>query len=346
MVKSNLRDALKDLRHLDRRYCINISRWLSVCIALLTGVIFSLPASAQDYPDKPLRLVIPWPAGGLVDIAGRTAAKVLQPSLKQAIVVENKLGAGGILGADSVAKAPADGYTLLLTTSALSINAVLRAKMPFDMSADLAPIALIAWAPSVLVASPLLKVTSVQELIALAKTKPDKLTYASSGVGSPAHLSAELFKTLAGVDLLHVPYKGAPQAMTDVIAGEVDLLFANATVAIPQIKANKIRALAVTSAKPYPGLPDLPTMAQAGVLQFEADQWLGIFAPSGTPENILTLLHREIGKALVDGEVRATLEQNGMTTAALASRNDFKNFLLQDKEKWAGVVSTANIPKE
>jgi tripartite-type tricarboxylate transporter receptor subunit TctC len=218
--------------------------------------------------------------------------------------------------------------------------------MPFDMSADLAPIALIAWAPSVLVASPLLKVTSVQELIALAKTKPGKLTYASAGVGSPAHLSAELFKTLSGIDLLHVPYKGAPQAMTDVIAGEVDLLFANATVAIPQIKANKIRALAVTSAKPYAGLPDLPTMAQAGVLQFEADQWLGIFAPSATPEAILMLLHREIGKALVDGEVRATLEQNGMTAAALTSRIDFKNFLLQDKEKWAGVVSTANIPKE
>jgi len=341
MVKSNLRDALKDMRVLN-----NTSRWLSACITLFIGAAFSLPASAQDYPDKPIRLVIPWPAGGLVDIAGRTTAKMLQPSLKQAIVVENKLGAGGILGADSVAKAPADGYTLLLTTSALSINAVLRTKMPFDMSADLAPIALIAWAPSVLVASPLLKVASVQELIALAKTKPGKLTYASAGVGSPAHLSAELFKTLAGIDLLHVPYKGAPQAMTDVIAGEVDLLFANATVAIPQIKANKIRALAVTSAKPYAGLPDLPTMAQAGVLQFEADQWLGIFAPSGTPEAILTLLHREIGKALVNGEVRTTLEQNGMTTATLASRNDFKNFLAQDKEKWAGVVSQANIPKE
>lgn len=341
MVKSNLRDALKD-----RRVLNNTSRWLSVCIAIFIAAVFNVPASAQDYPDKPIRLVIPWPAGGLVDIAGRTAAKVLQPSLKQTIVVENKLGAGGILGADSVAKAPADGYTLLLTTSALSINAVLRTKMPFDMSNDLAPIALIAWAPSVLVASPLLKVASVQELIALAKTKPGKLTYASAGVGSPAHLSAELFKTLAGIDLLHVPYKGAPQAMTDVIAGEVDLLFANATVAIPQIKANKIRALAVTSAKPYAGLPDLPTMSQAGVLKFEADQWLGIFAPSGTPEAILTLLHREIGKALVNGEVRTTLEQNGMTTAVLASRNDFKKFLVRDKEKWAGVVSSANIPKE
>ena len=341
MVKSNLRDTLKN-----RRVLNNTSRWLSACIAIFIAAVFNVPASAQDYPDKPIRLVIPWPAGGLVDIAGRTTTKMLQPSLKQTIVVENKLGAGGILGADSVAKAPADGYTLLLTTSALSINAVLRTKMPFDMSADLAPIALIAWAPSVLVASPLLKVASVQELIALAKTKPGKLTYASAGVGSPAHLSAELFKTLAGIDLLHVPYKGAPQAMTDVIAGEVDLLFANATVAIPQIKANKIRALAVTSAKPYAGLPDLPTMAQAGVLQFEADQWLGIFAPSGTPEAILTLLHREIGKALINGEVRTTLEQNGMTTAVLASRNDFKNFLVQDKEKWAGVVRAANIPKE
>ena len=301
---------------------------------------------AKDYPDHPVRVVVPWPPGGLVDIAGRAAVKTLQSSLAQPFIIDNKVGAGGNLGSDAVAKSPADGYTLMLTTSALNINAALRLAQPTEVTSEFAPIALLAWAPSVLVASPALGVSSVQELIALAKSKPGKLTYASSGVGSPAHLSGELFKFMTGIDLLHVPYKGAPQAITDLISGQVDLLFAPTTVAVPQIKAGKVRPLAVTSAQRFKGLPDLPTMQEAGVPKFEADQWLGFFAPPGTPTSVQVLLRNEIEKAVGNGEVRAILEQNGMSPAVVGTQAEFAAFLKQDREKWIRIVKSANIPRE
>ena len=307
---------------------------------------FNQQAIAKDYPDRPVRLVVPWPAGGLVDVAGRVVVKTVQSSLGQPFIVDNKVGAGGNLGADLVAKAPADGYTLMLTTSALNINAALRSAPPTEVTNEFAPIALIAWAPSVFVASPTLGVASVQELIALAKLKPGKLTYASSGVGSPAHLSAELFKFMTGIDLLHVPYKGAPQALTDLISGQVDLLFAPTTVALPQIKAGKVRPLAVTSAQRFKALPDLPTMQEAGVPKFEADQWLGIFAPPGTPASVQGQLRNEFEKAIANPEVRTILEQNGMSAATVGTQAEFATFLRQDREKWVRIVRSANIPRE
>ena len=214
------------------------------------------------------------------------------------------------------------------------------------MANDFVPISLIAWSPFVLVASQSLGVTSVQELIQLAKSKPGKLTYASAGVGSPAHLSGELFKTMAGIDILHVPYKGAPQAMTDLISGQVDLLFANSSVALAQIKASKVRPLAVTSLQRYKGLPDVPTMNEAGVAKFEADQWLCIFAPAGTPPAVQVLLRNEFEKSLNNIEVRSTLEQNGMSVAAASTQAELAAFLKQDREKWVRVVKSANIPRE
>ena len=301
---------------------------------------------AKDYPDHPVRVVVPWPPGGLVDIAGRAAVKTLQSSLAQPFIIDNKVGAGGNLGSDAVAKSPADGYTLMLTTSALNINAALRLAQPTEVTSEFAPIALLAWAPSVLVASPALGVSSVQELIALAKSKPGKLTYASSGVGSPAHLSGELFKFMTGIDLLHVPYKGSPQAITDLISGQIDLLFAPSTVAVPQIKAGKVRPLAVTSAQRFKGLPELQTMQEAGVPKFEADQWLGFFAPPGTPTAVQVLLRTEIEKAVGNGEVRAILEQNGMSPAVVGTQAEFAAFLKQDREKWIRIVKSANIPRE
>jgi tripartite-type tricarboxylate transporter receptor subunit TctC len=314
------------------------------------GCIFSIgfgqQVVAKDYPDHPVRVVVPWPPGGLVDIAGRAAVKTLQSSLGQPFVIDNKVGAGGNLGSDAVAKSPADGYTLMLTTSALNINAALRLAPPTEVTSEFAPIALLAWAPSVLVANPALGVSSVQELIALAKSKPGKLTYASSGVGSPAHLSGELFKFMTGIDLLHVPYKGAPQAITDLISGQVDLLFAPTTVAVPQIKAGKVRPLAVTSAQRFKGLPELQTMQEAGVPKFEADQWLGFFAPPGTPTPVQLLLRNEIEKAVSNGEVRAILEQNGMSPAVVGTQAEFAAFLKQDREKWIRIVKSANIPRE
>ncbi len=322
----------------------SIFRIFTSCIFLSICLIQSVVA--KDYPDRPVKLIVPWPAGGLVDIAGRVTSKTLQTSLSQPFIVDNKLGAGGILGADSVAKAPADGYTLLLTTSALNINNAIRISQPYDVANDFVPISLIAWSPFVLVASQSLGVTSVQELIQLAKSKPGKLTYASAGVGSPAHLSGELFKTMAGIDILHVPYKGAPQAMTDLISGQVDLLFANSSVALTQIKASKVRPLAVTSLQRYKGLPDVPTMNEAGVAKFEADQWLCIFAPAGTPPAVQVLLRNEFEKSLNNIEVRSTLEQNGLSVAAASTQAELAAFLKQDREKWVRVVKSANIPRE
>lgn len=322
----------------------SIFRIFTSCIFLSICLIQSVVA--KDYPDRPVKLIVSWPAGGLVDIAGRVTSKTLQTSLSQPFIVDNKLGAGGILGADSVAKAPADGYTLLLTTSALNINNAIRISQPYDVANDFVPISLIAWSPFVLVASQSLGVTSVQELIQLAKSKPGKLTYASAGVGSPAHLSGELFKTMAGIDILHVPYKGAPQAMTDLISGQVDLLFANSSVALAQIKASKVRPLAVTSLQRYKGLPDVPTMNEAGVAKFEADQWLCIFAPAGTPPAVQVLLRNEFEKSLNNIEVRSTLEQNGMSVAAASTQAELAAFLKQDREKWVRVVKSANIPRE
>ncbi len=328
------------------KYFVKSNFLAFLIFGFMCAMMLIQPAAAKDYPDKPVRLIVPWPAGGLVDIAGRVVSKTLQTSLGQPFVIDNKLGAGGVLGADSVAKAPADGYSLLLTTSALNINAAIRLTQPYDVSNDFAPIALIAWAPSVLVVNPALGVSTLQDLMALAKSKPGKLTYASAGVGSPAHLSGELFKSMAGIDILHVPYKGAPQAMTDLISGQVDLLFANSSVALSQIKAGKVRPIAVTSLQRYKGLPDVPTMNEAGVPKFEADQWLCIFAPAGTPPAVQVFLRNEFEKSLNNIEVRSTLEQNGMSVAAASTQTELAAFLKQDREKWVRVVKSANIPRE
>ena len=314
----------------------------------LAGLIaaVTLPAGASEYPDKPVRLVVPWPAGGLVDIAARTSATTLQAALGQPFVVENKPGAGGSIGADTVAKAAPDGYTLLLTTSALNMNAAIKRLPSYSVANEFIPIAAVAYAPSVLVVRSTLGVSSVQELIALAKSKPDKLSYASAGQGSPAHLYGELFKSLAGVEMLHVPYKGAPQAINDLIAGEVDVLFANAAVALPQIKGGRVRALAVTSAQRFPALPDMPTMAEAGLPKFNADQWLAILAPRGTPAAVVQRLRTEIEKTLVRDDVRAALSQSGMTAAAASTPAEFTSSLNREYDTWLSVVKSANIKPE
>lgn len=319
---------------------------LAIFAAALLSASYGPISVAQEYPSKPVHLVVPWPAGGLVDIAARIAAKELQAGMGQPVVVDNKPGAGGVIGADAVAKAAPDGYTLVLTTSALTMNAALDRKLPFNVSTDFAPIAAFSYAPSVLVVPPSTGIGSVADLIARAKSRPGKLTYASAGTGSPAHLSGELLKSIAGIDVLHVPYKGAPQAITDLIAGRVDILFANAAVALPQIKAGAVRALAVTSARRLAALPDLPTMVEAGVPNFEADQWLGILAPAGTPSRVLQRLRAETDKALGKEEVRATLAQSGMTAARVATVAEFAAYVRQDLDKWTQVVKAANIKQD
>lgn len=321
-----------------------ITRTLLLTASLAMGM--AAPALAQNYPSKPVKVVVPWPAGGLVDVAGRVVGEKLQAATGQPFVIDNKPGAGGNIGADQVAKAAPDGYTIALTTSALTMNAALRTKAPFDVPADFEPIALVAFAPSLLVVHPSMGVKSVQELVSAARATPGKLTYASAGPGTPAHLSAELFKSMLGLDIVHVPYKGAPPAMTDQIAGRVDFHFANAAVALPQVKAGKVRALAVTSGSRFAQAPDTPTMAEAGVPNFEADQWIGFLGPRALPKSMVDRLAAEIGKALANDSVRTALAHSGMSAAAQGTPAGFSAYLRQDLAKWSAVVKAANIQPE
>jgi tripartite-type tricarboxylate transporter receptor subunit TctC len=279
-------------------------------------------------------------------VAARQLSNRIQTAMGQAIVIDNKLGAGGNVGADQASKAAADGYTLLFTSSALTISTALRNKMPFDAIKDLERVAVVAYAPSVLVVNSNSNITSVQELIKVANANPGKLSYASAGVGSPAHLTGELFKSRQNIFILHIPYTGAPAAMTDQIAGRIDYHFANAAVALPQIKAGKVRALAVTSAQRMPGLPQVPTMAEAGVDKFEADQWLGLFAPKGTPANVIEKLVAEVNKVLVQDDFTQSLAGAGMNSAKPGKPESFDAYFKQDLAQWAQVVKSANITPE
>jgi tripartite-type tricarboxylate transporter receptor subunit TctC len=301
---------------------------------------------AQSYPAKPIRMVVPWPAGGLVDVAARQLATRLQATLGQPVVVDNKAGAGGNIGADQVAKSAPDGHTLVFTTSALTINTALQAKLPYNLARDFEPLALVAHAPSVLVVGPAIAPRTVKELIEKARSSPGKLSYASAGVGSPAHLTGELFKNSQKLFVVHVPYTGAPAALNDQLAGRVDYQFANAAVALPQIRAGKVTPLAVTSAKRFAALPQVPTMAEAGVPDFEADQWLGLLAPRGLPKAVAERLVAEVNKALADGELRAALTQAGMTPAGAGTPATFDAYLNQDLSKWKAVVKSQNILPE
>jgi tripartite-type tricarboxylate transporter receptor subunit TctC len=303
-------------------------------------------AHAQSYPSKPIRVVVPWPAGGLVDVAARQLGTRLQAALGQPVVIDNKAGAGGNIGADQVAKAPPDGHTLVFTTSALTINTALQPKLPYNLAKDFEPLALVAHAPSVLVVGPATTPGSVKELIETARSKPGKLSYASAGVGSPAHLTGELFKSTQKLFVIHVPYTGAPAALNDQLAGRVDYQFANAAVALPQIRAGKVKALAVTSATRFAALPQVPTMAEAGVPNFEADQWLGVLAPRGLPKPVAERIVAEVNKALGNEEFRSTLTQAGMTAATAGTPAAFDAYLKQDLARWAAVVKAQNIQPE
>ena len=319
-------------------------RSLLLATNLLVACLFQ--AHAQSYPNKPVRVVVPWPAGGLVDVAARQLGTRLQTSLGQPFVVENKLGSGGNIGADQVVKASADGYTLLFTTSALTINTAMRAPMPFDAVKDLERVAILAYGPLVLVVHPNSNITTLEDLIKTARAKPGALSYASAGIGSPAHLTGELLKSRLNLSVIHIPYTGAPAAITDQIAGRIDYQFANAAVALPQIKAGKLRALAVTSPQRMPGLPQVPTMAEAGVQDFEVDQWLGLLAPKGTPPAVIDKLVIEVNKILVQDDFGQALANAGMNSAKPGKPETFDAFFKQELLQWTKVVRAADIKPE
>jgi tripartite-type tricarboxylate transporter receptor subunit TctC len=314
--------------------------------SLLAGAAASIGQSAWSqatYPNRPIRLVVPWPSGGLVDIAARQLQGKLKSVFNQPIVIENRVGAGGNLGADLVAKSSPDGYTLMLSSSGLTINSALRTKAPFNFSKDIEGIGIVANAPSLLVRGPSLNVASVKELLEHIRRRPGQLTYASAGVGSPAHLVGELFKTRHKLFVIHVPYTGAPAAMIDQVGGRIDFQFANLAVALPQIRAGKVKALAITSAKRHPALPQVPTMAEAGVTDFEVDQWLAVLAPRGIPKTISDLWVQEINKVLGQDDFREALSQAGLSAASPSSAAAFERFLREDEVRWANVIKAQGI---
>ena len=298
------------------------------------------PAAA--YPAKPVRLVVAFAPGGPADILGRLIAQSLSESWGQQVVVENRAGAGGTIGSDVVAKAPADGYHLLMVSSAFAISAALYSKLPFDPVADFAPVTLMVTVPSVLVVHPSLPVTSVKSLLALAKSKPGDLAFPSSGNGTVGHLAGELFKNMSGATLLHVPYKGTGPALVGLVSGETQLMFSNVLPVLPHVKSGRLKALAVTDAKRSPILPQLPTIAESGVPGYEVTGWFGIVAPAKTPQPIVDALHTRIAGLLNSNAMKERLLRDGAVPVANSPR-EFEAIIKNDIAKWKKVVKSANL---
>lgn len=307
---------------------------------LLTAFGLSAIASAQTYPAKTVRIVVPFAAGGPADIYARFLGQRLQEPLGQSFVIENRPGAGSIIGTDAVAKSPADGYTLLLMSNTHTINESLIAKKPFTLMKDFVPVAPINYSDLLLVVHPSLPTKSVKELIALAKAKPKGLNYASSGNGTPYHLAGEFFKSLIGADIVHVPHKGSSEARTSVMSGQVEIMFDAITTMVPLAKSGRVRALASTGVKRSAVMPEVPTVAEAGVPGYEATIWLGMMAPSGTPRSALERLNAEITKIVNRADVRKTWNEQGAEPMSM-SLAEFEKHLAADIAKWAKVVKAS-----
>ncbi len=326
--------------------------WTQAALLLL-AIQLTFDAGAQStagagggYPTKPIRLLVPFPPGGPNDILGRVLAQKLSEQLGQQVVIDNRGGAGGIVGAETVARASADGYTLLFGgTASLAINPGLRKSLPYDALKDFAPVSLVGTAPSLLTINPQVPVKSVKDLIALAQAKPGQLNFASAGVGTPPHLAGELFNSMAGVKMVHVPYKGGGPALTELLAGQVGIYFSGISSVLPFVKEGKLRGVAVTSSQRTAILPDMPTVAESGLPGYEVGNWYAIVAPAATPRNIIARLNGEITKALAAPDVRKRFldlaaDPLGSTPEALAKYNR------SELDKWARVIKSAGIQPE
>jgi tripartite-type tricarboxylate transporter receptor subunit TctC len=313
------------------------------CGAALVLVLFAGAAVAQSWPTRPVRLISPFAPGGGADITSRAVAQKLTVSLGQQVIVDNRGGAGGMLGVDLAAKSPADGYTLVMgTIGPIAINPSLLSKMPYDPIKDLAPVSQAAVAVNVLVVHPSLPAKSVKEFIALAKSRPNDLNYGSSGSGAADHLAGELFNAMVGVKMAHIPYKGGAPAMLDLVGGNVQLVFSTLSTATGAIESNRVRALAVTGSKRFEGLPELPTMSEGGLKGFEVNNWYGLFAPAGTPKDIIARVSTEAARALSQPDVKKRLLDAGII-AMSSSPESFAAYTRAETAKWGKVIRDANI---
>jgi tripartite-type tricarboxylate transporter receptor subunit TctC len=307
-------------------------------LAIATAVAFAAtPAFAQTYPVKPVRMIVPYAAGGGADIVGRLIAQRLGDGWGQTVVIDNRPGASGNIGTEIVARAPADGYTLLLVGPNHTVNSSLYSKIAFDPVKDFAPVSLVTSAPYLLLVNPGIGVTTVKELIALAKSKPGKVLYASAGNGTAGHLGMELIKTMAGIDMVHIPYKGSPPALTDLIAGQVSAAFDNVLSAAPHVKAGRLRAIAVSTRTRSGAVPEVPTVAESGLPGFEVAVWQGILVPAGTPKSIVDALHAAIVAALARPDMKERMAANSAEIIGNTPA-EFAAFIKSDLVKWAKVV--------
>jgi tripartite-type tricarboxylate transporter receptor subunit TctC len=325
------------------------ARRAAAFLAVLVGSItlaLTPQASAQPYPAKPIKLVVTFAAGGGADFVARVIAAKLSEPLGQPVVVENRAGAGGAIGAEYVAKSPPDGYTLLLgAAGTLTILPNLQEKVPFDSMKDFVPIGLAGSSPFVLAVSSTVPANSVAELTALAKANPGKLNFGSSGNGGAPHLAGELYKRVAGIDIVHVPYKGLAPAITDVLGGQLQILFADIGLIAPHLKAGKLKALAVTGRERSSVLPDLPTMIEAGVPGYQAGTWYGILAPVGTPTAIVTRLNAELLKIIATSEIKTQFAVQGIEPAG-GPPDQFAALIRDDSARWGRLIKEANIKAE
>jgi tripartite-type tricarboxylate transporter receptor subunit TctC len=311
---------------------------------MLALTAFAAPATADDYPIRSIRLIIPFPPGGSNDVVGRIVANQLGQKLGQQVFVDNRAGAGGVVGTDVAAKSTPDGYTLLVVSIAHAVDPWLY-KLSYDPIRDFVPVSIFATGTNVLTVNPKVPVHSVKELLDLAKEKPGVLNYASAGIGSFQHLSGELFKLMAGVDIVHVPYKGGGPSMLAVIAGEAQVMFSSIVQTVPQIQSGQLRALATGGAKRSPILPDLPTIAEAGVPGYIATNWWGVIAPAGTPQSIVDKLHDAIAEVLKSADTQKYLDNEGAAPVHMSSA-EFGEFIASEIAKWGPVVQKAGMKAE
>ena len=318
----------------------------SMMLAGIALAIVSVSAFAQSWPMRPIRLIVPFAPGGGVDLTGRVLAPKLSEALGQTVIVENRGGAGGLIGVDLGAKASPDGYTVVIgTIGNIAIAPHLQSKMPYDPQKDLVPISQLANALNVMVINPSVKATTVKEFIELAKKEGSNISYGSSGSGATDHLAGEVFNTLAGLKMTHIPYKGGAPAMIDLVGGQVQVIFATVSTAISSIQGGKVRALGMTGNQRYESLPEVPTIAEAGLASFDVNGWYGLYAPAGTPKDIITRLNAEVVRILAMPDVKARLLDAGII-ATSSSPEAFAAYTQAETKRWAKVVKDANIKTE
>ncbi len=311
-------------------------------VSLLLAGLCLFPAHAQNYPSKPIRFIIPFPPGGPTDLMGRTAADRLARAWNIQVVADNRAGAGGNIGTEQCAKSPPDGYTICMMTVAQTISPAIYKKLGFDPLKDLSPVTLMALMPSLLTAHPTLPVKNVKELVALAKTKPGELTYASTGNGTSPHMLMEMFKAMTGINVIHVPYKGQAPAVVDQIAGQIQLAFNTATTVLPYVQAGKMKPIAISTRERFPPMPDLQTVEEGGVKGFDGSSWQSVVMPANTPREIVMKAYQELSAMLKSQEVRDRFLAQGAIASGM-SPEEFTPFMRREIDKWAKVAKFANL---